>query len=374
MTEVSPGLENVYIKYTALTYIDGDKGIMRYRGYDINELAGKSSFEEVSYLMLFGELPDENELQNFKNQINKNLKLPDYMKNILKELPEKADSLGIFQTVLSARSSVESNYKYSEENDSKIVPEILGNVLSIVANIYRLKSGKDIIDPVPGKNYASTFLRACFDKIDDDKIDAIDAALILYMDHEIPASTTSALVTASTLSDMYSSLVSAITALRGPLHGGAAEGAYKQFLEIKTPENVDPWFNKNIIEDKKRLIGLGHRVYRTYDPRLTSFKKYADKLSTTPDQKNILEIAKRLETLGVKTFGHKGIYTNTDFYSGIVFNAIGFPVDMFTTLFGLSRVSGILAHIIEYVEKQERLIRPRAIYNGYDRRDYKKQN
>ncbi len=372
MTEISPGLENVYIKYTELTYIDGDNGIMRYRGYDINELAEKSSFEEVSYLMLFGELPDEKELSNFKNKINNNLKLPDYMKNILKNLPGEADSLGILQTVLSARSSIELNYKYSEKNDKELIPEILGNVLSIVSNIYRMKSGKAIIDPIPGKNYAETFLNACFDKTDDQKIDAIDAALILYMDHEIPASTTAALVTASTLSDMYSSLVSAVTALRGPLHGGAAEGAYKQFLEIKTPENVEPWFKKNIIEDKKRLVGLGHRVYKTYDPRLKSFKKYADKLSVTPEQKNILEIAKKLEELGVKTFGPKGIYTNTDFYSGIVFNAIGFPLDMFTTLFGLSRISGILAHITEYVEKQEKLIRPRAIYNGYDKREYKK--
>jgi len=371
MIEVSPGLENVYIKYTKLTYIDGNKGIMLYRGYDVNDLAEKSSFEEVSYLMLFGELPDENELNNFKNKINKNLKLPDYMKNILKELPEKADSLGILQTVLSARSSIESNYKYNEKNDKEIIPEILGNTLSIVSNIYRLKSGKNIKDPVPGKNYAETFLKACFDETDNTKVKAMDSALILYMDHEIPASTTSALVTASTLSDMYSSLVSAITALRGPLHGGAAEGAYKQFLDIEKPENVENWFNKNIIEDKKRLVGLGHRVYRTYDPRLKSFKKYADELSVTPEQKNILEIAKELENLGVKTFGSKGIYTNTDFYSGIVFNAIGFPLYMFTTLFGLSRISGILSHIIEYVETQERLIRPRAIYNGYGKREYK---
>ncbi|WP_337860220.1 citrate synthase [Ferroplasma sp.] len=370
MEEISPGLENVYIKYTELTYIDGNNGIMRYRGYDINELAQKSSFEKVSYLMLFGKFPDEAELKAFKSSINKNLALPDYLKDILRSLPEKSDSLGILQTLLSAKASEEGNYKYDRENDIVKIPEILGNVLSMVANIYRLKSGNNIIDPEPGDSYAETFLKACFGSTDKDSIKSMDSALILYMDHEIPASTTAALVTASTLSDMYSSLAAAIAALRGPLHGGAAEGAYRQFLEIGSPENVNEWFKNNILSGNKRLVGFGHRVYRTYDPRLKTFKKYADILSKTEEQKNILEIARKLEEAGVNAFGKKGIYTNTDFYSGIVFNAMGFPVDMFTTLFGLSRISGILAHITEYVETQERLIRPRAIYRGEKERKY----
>jgi citrate synthase len=370
MEEISPGLENVYIKYTELTYIDGNKGIMRYRGYDINELAQKSSFEIVSYLMLFGKIPDEAELNAFKEAINKHLVLNDYLKNILKQLPEKADSLGILQTLLSAKASEEGTYKYTRENDREKVPEILGNVLSMVANIYRTKSGNNIIDPKPYGSYAETFLNACFGTSGKDSIKSMDSALILYMDHEIPASTTAALVTASTLSDMYSSLAAAIAALRGPLHGGAAEGAYKQFLEIGKPENVDSWFKENILSGNRRLVGFGHRVYRTYDPRLKTFKKYAEVLSKTDEQKNILEIAKKLEEAGVNAFGKKGIYTNTDFYSGIVFNAMGFPIDMFTTLFGLSRISGILAHIMEYVETQERLIRPRAIYKGASERSY----
>jgi citrate synthase (EC 2.3.3.1) len=370
MEEISPGLENVYIKYTELTYIDGQKGIMRYRGYDINDLAEKSSFEKVSYLMLYGKFPDDSELKDFKKRINDHLVLDSYLKDILKSLPERSDSLGILQTLLSARASEESNYKYTKENDREKIPEILGSILSMVANIYRAKSGNNIIDPEHGENYAETFLKACFGSVDKDKVKAMDSALILYMDHEIPASTTAALVTASTLSDMYSSLASAIAALRGPLHGGAAEGAYRQFLEIGTPDKVDKWFSENILNGKRRLVGFGHRVYRTYDPRLKTFKKYADILSTTEEQKNILEIAKKLEENGVKAFGSKGIYTNTDFYSGMVFNAIGFPVDMFTTLFGLSRISGILAHITEYVETQERLIRPRAIYRGPGERKY----
>ena len=368
MEEISPGLENVYIKYTELTYIDGNKGIMRYRGYDINDLAEKSSFEAVSYLMLFGKFPDTKELTKFRDKINSNLVLADYLKHILLAMPERSDALGMLQTLLSAKASEELNYKYTKENDREKIPEILGQVLSMVANIYRIKEGDNIIDPDPYETYAETFLRACFGSANKNQIKAMDSALILYMDHEIPASTTAALVTASTLSDMYSALASAVTALRGPLHGGAAEGAYRQFLEIGSPENVDKWFNDNIINGKRRLVGFGHRVYRTYDPRLKTFKKYADMLATTDELKNILATAKKLEDTGVNAFGARGIYTNTDFYSGIVFKAIGFPVDMFTTLFGLSRVSGILAHITEYVETQERLIRPRAIYRGQGER------
>ncbi len=370
MEEISPGLENVYIKYTNLTFIDGNKGIMRYRGYDVNELAEKSSFEEVSYLMLFGNIPSLDELNDFKNKISENLALPQYIHDIIKNAPENADALGIMQTALSALSETYVNYQWNEKNDLKLIPKILGNTLSIVSNIYRIKSKLPIKDPVFDKNYATTFLKACFGMVGEERARAMDSALILYMDHEIPASTTAAIVTASSLSDMYSSLTSAIAALRGPLHGGAAESAYKQFEEIGNPDNVESWFNKNILQDKKRLVGFGHRVYRTYDPRLKSFKKYADKLVETENQKKMLEIAKKLEELGVKAFGSKGIYTNTDFYSGLVFNEIGFPLYMFTTLFGLSRISGILSHIIEYVETQERLIRPRAIYKGPGERKY----
>ncbi len=371
MEEISPGLETVYIKYTDLTFIDGNKGIMRYRGYDVNELAEKSSFEEASYLLLFGNIPSKEELKDFKNKISENLALPPYIHEIIKNAPENADALGIMQTALSALSETYINYQWKRDNDLKLIPKILGNTLSIVSNIYRIKNKLPIKDPVFDKNYATTFLKACFDKdVGEERSMAMDSALILYMDHEIPASTTSAIVTASTLSDMYSSLTSAIAALRGPLHGGAAESAYKQFEEIGYPDNVETWFNKNILQGKKRLVGFGHRVYRTYDPRLKTFKKYADELAETENQKKMLEIAKKLEGLGVKNFGSKGIYTNTDFYSGLVFNEIGFPLYMFTTLFGLSRISGILAHIMEYVETQERLIRPRAIYKGPGEKKY----
>jgi len=199
----------------------------------------------------------------------------------------------------------------------------------------------------------------------------MDAALILYTDHEVPASTTAGLVASSTFSDMYSCIVAALAALKGPLHGGAAEEAFKQFVEIGSPDKVDEWFKINIVEGRKRLMGFGHRVYKTYDPRAKIFKKLAQQLSQeNPEIKKYLEIAERLEKLGIETFGSKGIYPNTDFYSGIVFYGLGFPIYMYTALFALSRTLGWLAHFIEYVEEQHRLIRPRALYVGPEYKHY----
>ncbi|SMD30217.1 citrate synthase [Picrophilus oshimae DSM 9789] len=364
---ISLGLEDVFIKYTSLTSIDGEKGELRYRGYDIKDLVEHCSFEEVAYLMFYGELPKRDELEHFKSNVMKNYKIPENVKNIIKNMPRDGDALAIMEAAFAALSTEE--YTWEKERDREKAAEIMGRALGIVSAVFRYRDGREIKDP-ENKGYAEAFLNACFDSgIDEDKIKAMNAALILYIDHEVPASTTAALVASSTLSDMYSCVTAAIAALKGPLHGGAAEAAYKQFLAIKSPENVDSWFNENILNNKKRLMGFGHRVYKTYDPRMLIFKELARKNAKTDEQKKILELAERLEALGVKNFGQKKIFPNTDYYSGIVFNEIGFPLYMFTTLFALSRVVGWVAHISEYVESEERLIRPRAIYIGPEKRD-----
>ncbi len=366
---VSLGLEDVFIKYTGLTYIDGNAGILRYRGYDVNDLVKNCSFEEVAYLMTYGELPNKEQLLKFEDELKSSYKLPDHVLSLIAELPEESDTLTMMETAFASLSS--GDYKWDKDNDKKQVAKILGEDLGIISNIYRHKTGKKLQNPDPKYGYAETFLRNCLDdNVNEKKIGAMNSALIIYVDHEVPASTTAALVASSTLSDMYSCITAAIAALKGPLHGGAAEAAYKQLLQIKTTDNVEPWFNKNILEDKKRLMGFGHRVYRTYDPRMKIFKSIAKDMITDNEQKKLLDIAEKLEDLGVKTFGSKGIYPNTDYYSGIVFNEIGFPITMFTTLFGFSRVLGWLAHITEYVEDEERLIRPRAVYTGPERRDF----
>jgi len=367
---VSLGLEDVFIKYTGLTYIDGNAGVLRYRGYDVNDLVQNSPFEEVCYLMINGELPNSQQLEEFKKSIKEHYKLPDHVTELISDLPREADTLTMMETAFASLSS--GDYQWNKENDRKQVPKILGENLGIISNIYRHKMGMALQNPDTKYDYAEAFLRNCFGKADDKKISAMNAALVIYVDHEVPASTTAALVASSTLSDMYSCITAATAALKGPLHGGAAEAAYKQLLDIGSVDNVDNWFKTNIVDGKRRLMGFGHRVYRTYDPRMKIFKKLATTLDQTAEQKRLFEIAVKLEELGVKEFGAKGIYPNTDYYSGIVFNEIGFPIYMFTTLFGFSRVLGWLAHVTEYVEEEERLIRPRAVYTGPDRRDFVK--
>ena len=367
---VSLGLEDVFIKYTGLTYIDGNAGVLRYRGYDVNDLVQNSPFEEVCYLMINGELPNGQQLEEFKKSIKEHYKLPDHVTELISDLPREADTLTMMETAFASLSS--GDYQWNKENDRKQVPKILGENLGIISNIYRHKMGMALQNPDTKYDYAEAFLRNCFGKADDKKISAMNAALVIYVDHEVPASTTAALVASSTLSDMYSCITAATAALKGPLHGGAAEAAYKQLLDIGSVDNVDNWFKTNIVDGKRRLMGFGHRVYRTYDPRMKIFKKLATTLDQTAEQKRLFEIAVKLEELGVKEFGAKGIYPNTDYYSGIVFNEIGFPIYMFTTLFGFSRVLGWLAHVTEYVEEEERLIRPRAVYTGPDKRDFVK--
>ena len=370
MSEISRGLENVFIKATSLTYIDGENGILRYGGYNIEDLVRNCSFEEVIHLMLYGDLPNSEQLKKVKERINESYNVPPPVIRIMEELPHDADAIAMMETAFSALASY-YNYPWKKGENKERALEIIAKASTIVANVYRLKEGQKPEIPEPSESYAKSFLRATFSREpSEEEVDAMNAALILYTDHEVPASTTAALVTSSTLSDMYSCIVSALAALKGPLHGGAAEAAFSQFLEIKDPSNVEEWFNENVIKEKKRLMGFGHRVYKTYDPRAKLFKRYAEELARTPESKKILDIAERLEDIGIKNFGEKKIYPNTDFYSGIVFYSIGFPVYMFTSLFALSRVLGWLAHIIEYVEDQHRLIRPRALYVGPIKRDF----
>ena len=368
---VSRGLEDVIIKVTSLTFIDGIQGILRYRGYDINDLVEHSSYEEVIHLMLYGELPTRKQLEELKAKLNESYEVPEQVINVIYSLPRSCDTIGMMETAFGVMASI-YNPKWDKAKDRDTAIEIIAKTATVVANVFRAKEGLTPKIPTPSDSYSRSFLEAAFNrKVTDLEVKAMDSALILYADHEVPASTTAGLVASSTLSDMYSCIVAALAALKGPLHGGAAEEAFKQFVEIGSPDKVEEWFKKNIIEGKKRLMGFGHRVYKTYDPRAKIFKRLADELSkNNKEARTYFEIAERLEKLGIETFSSKGIYPNTDFYSGIVFYSLGFPIYMYTALFALSRTLGWLAHFIEYVEEQHRLIRPRALYVGPEHKEY----
>lgn len=347
-------------------------GVLKYRGYDVNDLVENSSYEELIYLMLYGELPNKQQLRQVKEKLYESFEVPEQVISVIYSLPRSCDAIGMMETAFGALASI-YDPKWNKQTNKEKAIEIIAKTATVTANIYRAKEGLRPRIPQPSGSYAESFLTATFDKKPSrEEIKAMDSALILYTDQEVPASTTAALVASSTFSDMYSCIVAALAALKGPLHGGAAEEAFKQFVEIGSVDNVDKWFEEKIVKGKNRLMGFGHRVYKTYDPKAKTFKKIAKSFAEKDEKvKRYYDIAERVETLGVNMFGEKHIYPNTDFYSGIVFYALGFPIYMFTSLFALSRVLGWLAHVIEYVEEQHRLIRPRALYIGPERREFK---
>ena len=369
---VSRGLENVIIKTTKLTYIDGNNGILRYGGYAIEDLVEKASYEEVIHLFLYGDLPNKKQLEYVRQKLFSSFEVPDQAISVIYSLPRDSDPMAMMEAAFAVLASI-YNPNWDKKTDKDRALEMIAKTATITANVYRAKEGLKPKIPQPAGSYAESFLTAVFDKKPtEEEIKAMDAALVLYADHEVPASTTAALVVSSTLSDIYSSIVAALAALKGPLHGGAAEAAFKQYVEIGSVDKVDNWFEEKIVKGKNRLMGFGHRVYKTYDPRAKIFKKFAKSFADKDEKvKKYYDIAERLEELGIKEFGSKGIYPNTDYYSGIVYYALGFPMYMYTPLFALSRVLGWSAHVIEYVEEQHRLIRPRALYTGPEKREFK---
>ncbi len=367
--EISKGLEDVNIKWTRLTTIDGEKGILKYGGYSIEDIVNNNALvEEIQYLFLYGELPTLEQLKNFRKKIEEGYNVPDFVIDIIRKLPRESDAVAMQMTAFASLAAKETNFKWNKETNRDVAAVQIGRMVAITANVYRHIMGMDPVKVKPYSTEAETFLRATFGRdVTKDEIDAMNTALILYTDHEVPASTTAGLVAVSTLSDIYSGVSAALAALKGPLHGGAAEAAIAQFAEIGSVENVEKWFNENILTGKRRLMGFGHRVYKAYDPRAKIFKRIAEKLVVRNEEaKKYYQIATKLEDLGIKNFGIKGIYPNTDYFSGIVYMSIGFPLrnNIYTALFALSRITGWQAHFIEYVEEQHRLIRPRAVYRG----------
>ncbi|MGC8497426.1 MAG: citrate synthase [Thermoplasmata archaeon] len=373
--EVSKGLEDVIIKWTRLTTIDGEKGILRYGGYSIEDVVKSGAqVEEIQYLFLYGKLPNAEELKNFRAKIEKGYKLPDYTIDLIRKLPPESDSVAMQMTAFAAMAAAETKFKWNKETNRDIAAESIGRMSAITANVYRHIMGMKPKLPEHSDSFAQSFLSATFGKEPKkEEIEAMNAALMLYTDHEVPASTTGGLVAVSTLSDIYSGVTAALAALKGPLHGGAAEAAIAQFADIGSEDKVEKWFNDNILGGSKRLMGFGHRVYKTYDPRAKIFKALGENLSkNNAEASKMYKIATKLESLGLKQYAAKGIYPNTDYYSGIVYMSIGFPLknNIYTGLFALSRITGWQAHFIEYVEEQHRLIRPRAIYKGIESRQF----
>jgi len=362
MTHAPKGLEGVVATTSKICYIDGERGVLAYRGIDIHELAEKSNFEETCYLLWFGKLPSENEVKDLRQRLASERKLDPAVIEFLRNLPKGATQMDVLRTAVSALGLYDREGKNNDHdaNVNKAI-RLTSQIAMIVAGYDRLRKGKKVVEPDPSLSHAANFLLLLNgEKPSPTAERALDVALILHADHELNASTFAARVTAATLSDMHSAITSAIGALKGPLHGGANEAVF-HILEKIDSSGADPiTYVKDMLAQKKKIPAFGHRVYRTEDPRATHLRKMSEDLGRSSSQPKWFDMSHRIEQF-VKS--EKRLNANVDLYSASTYHVLGIDVDLFTPVFAVSRISGWAAHVIEQLD-DNRLIRPRADYIG----------
>ncbi|PLV59033.1 citrate synthase/methylcitrate synthase [Thermotoga sp. KOL6] len=350
---IRKGLEGVKICKSSICFLDGENGRLYYRGIPVEELAEKSSFEETAYLLWFGKLPTKIELENFRKKMAECRELSDESVRMLHNLPKGLHYIDVLKIFLSIQGSTD---EVDEDLEDKAI-KIASVFPTILAYYYRYSQGKEIIRPRKDLSHVENFYYMMFGDTNG-KVHLLESTFILLMEQDINASTFAALVIASTLSDMYSSIVGALGALKGPLHGGASEKVPPMLEEIGNEDRVEAFVQK-CLSEKRKIMGFGHRVYRTFDPRAVYLKKV---LQEHFSESRLFKIAQRLEEYIVSN-RIKNIYPNVDLYSSILFEEFGFPRNMFTALFATARVVGWTAHVIEYVN-DNKLIRPTSEYVG----------
>lgn len=364
------GLDNVYVKESKICFIDGNQSRLYYRGYSIETLANNSTFEEVAYLLLYGELPTKTELQSFDATLKSYRELDKSVAKILGDLPSHTHPMDALRTAVSAMGATEKQALHTDlESNRKDLIRILASAPTAVAFFDRVRSGREPISPKMNLKHGANFL-SMLTGTEPGEEDAhiLDVALILHAEHEMNASTFSCMVTSSTLADMFSVIDAGIGTLRGPLHGGANEAALKMFLEVGTPENAAAFVEKSLAA-KKRIMGFGHRIYKNFDPRYAIMKPESKKIAVRKGKAILYQTAEAIETAALERLSDSSIFPNVDFYSGIVFHSLGIPTDLFTPIFAISRIAGWSAHVLEYLESN-RLIRPKALYTGELERKY----
>ncbi|MDI3517267.1 MAG: citrate synthase [Thermotogota bacterium] len=357
------GLEGIAVAISSISHIDGKAGRLIYRGFPVEDLAQNSSFEEVVFLLWRERLPSSKELEEFKERLKEERELSQELIEILKLLPQTSHPMDVLRTAVSAMGIFhrKCNGKGFSLLDDAI--SILSRIPTVLATFHMLRSGKSPIPPSKKLDHASNFLYMMNGEPPEmDVAKIFDAILILHAEQEMNASTFAATVTASTLSDIYSAITSAIGTLKGPIHGGASEKVMEVLDSIEDLSKVEEFVERKISAGEK-IMGFGHRIYKTYDPRAVVLKSMAKKLVKSEDGKKRLETAMKLEEAIVSRLGSKGIYPNVDFYSGILYSELGIPKDFFTAIFAMARCAGWAAHIMEYTESN-RIFRPRAIYEG----------
>ena len=382
---MDPGFKNTGATQSAITFLDGEKGILRYRGYSIEELAEKSSFLEVAYLLIYGNLPTKAEFQGFSKEITVHTLVHEDIKNILDGFPSKAHPMGVLSSLVCSLTAFYPNSLHPNRSTEEVnlsIIRILAKMPTIAAWCYKNEVGHPVNYPSNNLDYCSNFLKMMFalpaEEYEPDPVvaDALDKLLILHADHEQNCSTSTVRIVGSSQASLYSSISAGINALWGPLHGGANQAVIEMLENIKndggdTSKYIAKAKDKN---DPFRLMGFGHRVYKNFDPRAKIIKKAADNvLEKLGVNDPILDIAKGLEEAALKDdfFVERKLYPNVDFYSGIIYRAMGIPTEMFTVMFALGRLPGWIAQWKEMRENNEPIGRPRQIYTGEKERSYK---
>ncbi len=369
MTTAAPnaGLEDVVVSTSELCFIDGDRGRLLYRGYDIHDLVAQSTFEETVYLLWHGQLPKRDQLERFREDLARQRRLPPRVLALLKSFPKKADPMDVVRTTVSALGLYDPDTADNSRDASlRKAIRIQAQVPTVVAAWARIRKGKPPVAPNSRLNLSANFLSMLLGtKPSDLAAKAMDTALILHADHELNASTFAARVTVATLSDIYSGIVSGIGALKGPLHGGANVGVIRMLLEIREVDRAEAWI-KSALAQKKRIMGFGHRVYHTEDPRATHLRRMSEALGREAGELRWYEMSRIIERV-VKE--QKGLNPNVDFYSASTYYSMGIDPDLYTPIFVVSRVSGWTAHVLEQ-QSNNRLIRPRADYTGPRQAEY----
>ena len=378
------GFKNTGSTKSAITFLNGEEGILRYRGYSIEELSSKSNFLEVSFLLIYGELPSKKELKDFTNEVSTHTLVHEDVKSILDGFPSRAHPMGVLSSLVSSLTafypkSLDPN-RSSEEINGTIV-RLIAKLPTLAAWSYKNRMRQPVIYPLNKLDYTSNFLRMMFGlpttefEINPVIAKALDKLLILHADHEQNCSASTVRIVGSSHASLYASVSAGIAALWGPLHGGANQAVIEMLENIKNEGgDVNKFVDK--AKDKSdpfRLMGFGHRVYKNFDPRAKIIKKAADDvLGQLGINDPVLDLAMKLEEVALKDdyFVQRGLYPNVDFYSGIIYRALGIPTDMFTVMFALGRLPGWIAQWKEMRENKEPIGRPRQIYTGYTKRNY----
>ena len=379
---LDPGFVNTGSCESGITYLDGEKGILRYRGYPIEQLAEKSNFLEVSYLLIYGELPTNQQLNDFEYNVKQHTLLHEDVRHIYQAFPKDAHPMAILSSIVCALSTFYPDFSATDSDAVDLaIWRLMGKLPTIAAWSYKKNIGQPFVYPINEFTYTKNFLNMLFGvpttnyEVPEEFVKALNVLFILHADHEQNCSTSTVRLVGSSEANLFASISTGIAALWGPLHGGANQAVLEMLKQIHNDGGDVQKFVK-LAKDKGsgfRLMGFGHRVYKNFDPRATILKGYCDKildLLGTPDP--LLDIAKQLEEAALtdEYFIERNLYPNVDFYSGIIYKALGFPTDMFTVLFSLGRLPGWIAHWLEMRNGISKIGRPRQIYTGQTERNY----